>query len=55
MNFWKRLRLIGSLIVLCIAVLAIVLAVLRAPSAEDDTPSARPRPAMQQRPGTQGL
>lgn len=55
MNFWKRLRLVGSLIVLCIAALAVLLAVLRAPQADDDTPTERPRPALQQRSGTTGL
>jgi hypothetical protein len=55
MNFWKRLRLVGSLIVLVIAVLTVLLAVLRAPRADDDTPTARPPPAFKQQSGTTGL
>jgi hypothetical protein len=55
MNFWKRLRLIGSLIVLGIAVLTVLVAVLNAPHTDDDTPSAGPRPALKSQSGTTGL
>jgi hypothetical protein len=55
MNFWKRLRLIGSVIVLGIAIWAVLLAVKRAPSADDDTPDSRPPPSFKQQSGTKGL
>jgi hypothetical protein len=54
-NFWKRLRLIGSLIVLGIAVLAVVLALRHGPDSDEDTPSARPHPALKSPSGTTGL
>ena len=55
MNFWKRLRLIGSLIVLGIAVLAVIVAVLRGPLGDDEAPSHRLRPDLNQLSGTKGL
>jgi hypothetical protein len=55
MNFWKTLRLIGSLIVLGIAVLTVLLAVLRAPQVNDDAPPVRPIPALKSQSGTTGL
>jgi hypothetical protein len=55
MNFWKTLNLIGSLIVLAIAVLTVLLAVLRAPQTDDDAPSDRPPPAHRSPSGTTGL
>ncbi len=55
MNFWKSLRLIGSVIVLGIAVLAVLVAVLRGSLADDEVPSQRPHPALQPQSGTKGL
>lgn len=55
MNFWKRLRLIGSLIVLAIALLTVLLALRHGPDSDEDTPSERPRPALRQQSGTKGL
>jgi hypothetical protein len=55
MNFWKRLRLIGSVIVLAIAVLAVLLALAHRSDTDEDTPSAHTRPALQQQSRTQGL
>jgi hypothetical protein len=55
MNFWKYLRLIGSVIVLGIAVLTVLLAVQRAPPVDDNTPPDRPHPALQPQSGTTGL
>ncbi len=55
MNYWKRLRLIGSVIVLGIAVLAVLVAVLRGPLADDEAPSRRPQSDLQQQSGTKGL
>jgi len=55
MNFWKRLRLIASLIVLAISVVAVVLAVLRAPDLESDTPSGHTYPAPKPQSSTTGL
>ena len=57
MNFWKRLRLIGSVIVLAISVLAIVLALLHArdtDGAGDATPG-RPTHPLTPLSGTTGL
>ena len=54
MNFWQRLRLIGTVVVFALSVLALALAVLRAPT-DEDAPSARPRPAIPQTSGTTGL
>ena len=55
MNFWKRLRLIGSVIVLGIAVLAVLLALTQRPDTDQDTSSGRPNPPLLQPSGTQGL
>jgi hypothetical protein len=55
MNFWKRLRLIGSVIVFCIAVLAVLAALAHRTDADEDTSSGRTRPALQQQSGTSGL
>jgi len=55
MNFWKRLRLIGSVIVLGIAVLAVLSALAHRPDTNEDTSSGRPRPPALQPSGTQGL
>jgi len=56
MKFWKRLRLIGSLTVLAIAVLASVLAVLRTSQADDeDAPSQRPQRVLTPPSPTTGL
>jgi hypothetical protein len=57
MNFWQRLRLIGSVVVLLLSVLAIALAVLRAPDIDDEVDAL---PSRQQRThtpasGTTGL
>lgn len=53
MNFWQRLRLIASLMVFAIAVLALVLSVLRTP--EPDSPSDRPTRSATPASGTTGL
>lgn len=55
MNFWQRLRLIASLIVLAISVVTIVLAVLRTPDLEGDAPSGRTYPAPKPQSSTTGL
>jgi hypothetical protein len=55
MNFWKTLRLIGSLIVLAIALLTVLLALRHGPDSSGDTAPARPHPAMLQPSGTTGL
>lgn len=55
MNFWKCLRLIGSVIVLGIAVLAILLAAPHRPDADEDAPSDRPHPALKPSSGVTGL
>jgi hypothetical protein len=55
MNFWKRLRLIGSVIVLGIAVVCVLLALRHQPGEDDDTPSHRPNPALKSPSGTTGL
>jgi hypothetical protein len=55
MNFWKRLRLIGSVIVLGIAVLAFLLALQHPQQSDDDTPTDRPIPALKSSSGTTGL
>jgi hypothetical protein len=55
MNFWKRLRLIGSVIVLGIAVLAVLLALAHRSDSEDDTPAGRPQPALRQPSVNNGL
>jgi hypothetical protein len=47
MNFWQRLRLIGSVVMLVLSVLAIALAVLRTSDSGDES---NPPPARQ--PGT---
>lgn len=53
MNFWQRLRLIGSVVVFAISVLALVLAVLRTP--DTDAPSDRPSRFFTPSSGTTGL
>ena len=55
MNFWQRLRLIASLIVLTISVVAIVLAVLRAPDLERDPPSGHTDSTPKPQSATTGL
>ena len=55
MKFWKHLRLIGSLIVLGIALLAVLFALAHRPDTDEDTPSGRPRPPLLQPSGTVGL
>jgi hypothetical protein len=55
MNYWKRLRLIGSVIVLAIAVLAVLVAVVYRSDSADDTPSGRPQPALRQPSVNNGL
>ena len=55
MNFWKYLHLIGSVIVLVIAVLTVVLALLHRPDTDDDTPSPRSPPAFKPQVGPTGL
>jgi hypothetical protein len=55
MNFWKQLRLIGSVIVLLVAVMAIVMAVLRKPDVDADRPDGYPNPAIKALSGTTGL
>jgi hypothetical protein len=56
MKFWKQLRLIGSLIALAISVLAIVLAALRTPQADDeDALTQRPARAVTPQSRTNGL
>lgn len=57
MNFWQRLRLIGSVIVLAISVLAIVLALLHAHDTDSsgDRPFERPTRALTPPSGTTGL
>jgi hypothetical protein len=56
MKFWKQLRLIGSLIALAISVLAIVLAALRTPQADDeDALTRRPARTLTPQSGTTGL
>ena len=54
MNFWQRLRLIGSVVVLALSILAIALAVLRTPGTDEES-SIRPDSAIQQPSGTTGL
>lgn len=44
MNFWQRLRLVGSVIVLGIAALALVLTLLRTPDSDTRTPQSPPAP-----------
>lgn len=55
MNFWKRLRLIGSLIVLAIALLTLLLALRFGPDSDEARSSEHPRPAVQQQSSTTGL
>jgi hypothetical protein len=55
MNFWKRLRLIGSLIVLGIALLTVLLALRHGPDSDEETPSGRPHPTQKSPSGTTGL
>ena len=55
MNFWKRLRLIGSVIVLGIAVLALLLALRHPQDTDEDAPADRPSPALKSPSATQGL
>jgi hypothetical protein len=51
MKFWQRLRLIGSVVVLAISVLAILLAMLHTPNADTNRPLRSP----EQLPGPTGL
>ena len=57
MNFWQRLRLLGTVAVLAISLVALVIAVLRTPDsdAESDAPAARPARALKPQSGTTGL
>jgi hypothetical protein len=55
MNFWKYLRLIGSVIVLVIAVLTVVLALLHRPDSDDYTPPPRSPLALKPQAGPTGL
>jgi hypothetical protein len=55
MKFWKHLRLIGSVIVFCIGVLALLLALRHQADSDEETPSDRPHPALKSPSGTTGL
>ncbi len=57
MNFWQFLRVIGSVAVLAISVLAVVFAMLRTPdyASESDTPANPPQRPLRQPSGTTGL
>jgi hypothetical protein len=55
MKFWKHLRLIGSVIVFCIGVLALLLALKHQADSEEGASSERPLPALKTQSGTQGL
>jgi len=55
MNFWQRLRLIGTVVVFALSVLAIALAVLRTPDTDEESSPARPHRAIPQQSGTTGL
>lgn len=57
MNFWKRLRLIGSVVVFAISVLAIAIAVIRTTGSDNDRDTLLPHnhPAITTPSGTTGL
>ncbi|NVO05861.1 MAG: hypothetical protein HXX19_08005 [Rhodoferax sp.] len=55
MNFWKRLRLIGSLVVLALAALALLAALLHRGNSDADAPSEQPRPVLHPKHGPSGL
>ena len=55
MKFWLRLRLIGSVIVLCIAMLALAFALLHRSTTDEDTPAVTPHPVLPSRSVTTGL
>jgi cell division septation protein DedD len=55
MKFWKHLRLIGSVIVFCIGVLALLLALRHQADSGEDASSDRPLPALKTQSGTTGL
>jgi hypothetical protein len=55
MNFWKRLRLIGSLVVLGIGVLAVLVVLLNRPTSDEEATSDRSHPTLKSPSGTTGL
>lgn len=55
MNFWKALRLLGSVIVLVLAVLALVSALLHRQDMDADPDAQRPAPTRLPRSGPTGL
>lgn len=55
MNYWKQLRRIGNVIVLCIALLALVLAALRYAGDAEEAPKPAARPGLGVLSNTTGL
>jgi hypothetical protein len=57
MNFWKRMRLVGNLVLLVISIVTIVMAIFVAPDPdnEPDNPTQRPALGLKAQSGTSGL